>query len=38
VSYGGGASLAEVRDMFWKNPDLYLIKQSESARRESYER
>lgn len=38
ISYGGAASLAEVRDLFWKDPDRYLIKQSESARRESYER
>lgn len=38
ISYGGGGSLSEVRELFWKNPGLYLIKQSESARRESYER
>jgi IMP dehydrogenase len=38
VSYAGGATLAEVRELFWKDPDRYLIKQSESARRESYER
>jgi IMP dehydrogenase len=38
VSYAGGASLDEVRELFWKDPDRYLIRQSESARRESYER
>jgi IMP dehydrogenase/GMP reductase-like protein len=38
ISYGGGSSLAELREMFWKNPQRYLIRQSSSARRESYER
>ncbi len=38
ISYGGAASLAELRQMFWKNPQKYLIRQSPSARRESYER
>ena len=38
ISYGGAASLAELRQMFWKDPERFLIKQSESARRESYER
>jgi IMP dehydrogenase len=38
ISYGGAASLAELRQMFWKDPERILIKQSESARRESYER
>ncbi|MBA3232028.1 MAG: IMP dehydrogenase [Acidobacteria bacterium] len=38
ISYGGAGSLAELREMFWKDPDRYLIRQSESARRESYER
>jgi IMP dehydrogenase len=38
ISYGGASSLAELRQMFWKNPQRYLIRQSPSARRESYER
>lgn len=38
ISYGGAASLSELRDMFWKDPQQYLIRQSPSARRESYER
>ena len=38
ISYGGAASLGELRQMFWKDPRKYLIKQSASARRESYER
>jgi IMP dehydrogenase len=38
ISYGGASSLAELRGMFWKDPNKYLIRQSSSARRESYER
>ena len=38
ISYGGAASLREVREMFWADPQRFLIKQSASARRESYER
>jgi len=38
VSYGGASSLAELRALFWSNPQKYLIRQSASARRESYER
>jgi IMP dehydrogenase len=38
ISYGGAASLGELRQLFWKEPGKYLIKQSASARRESYER
>jgi len=38
ISYGGASSLEELRQMFWKNPEKYLIRQSASARRESYER
>jgi IMP dehydrogenase len=38
ISYGGATSLCELRQMFWKDPQKYLIKQSASARRESYER
>lgn len=38
ISYGGAKSLAELRDMFRNDPMRYLIKQSASAKRESYER
>jgi hypothetical protein len=38
VSYGGAGSLAELRRLFWENPERYLIKLSEAGRRESYER
>ena len=38
ISYGGTASLPELRRMFWSNPEKYLIKVSASGRRESYER
>ena len=38
ISYGGASSLGELRSMFWANPMDYLIKQSASAKRESYER
>jgi hypothetical protein len=38
ISYGGASSLAELRSMFWASPDAYLIRQSSSSKRESYER
>jgi IMP dehydrogenase len=38
VSYGGAGSLAELRRLFWENPERYVIKQTDAARRESYER
>jgi IMP dehydrogenase len=38
ISYGGAASLSELRGGFWSNPSAYMIRQSPSARRESYER
>jgi IMP dehydrogenase len=38
ISYGGASSLAELRTLFWSDPQRYLIKQSAPARRESYER
>ena len=38
ISYGGAGSLRELRELFWKDPDRYLIKLSGPARRESYER
>jgi IMP dehydrogenase len=38
ISYGGAASLSDLRARFWADPTGYLIKQSASAKRESYER
>jgi IMP dehydrogenase len=38
VSYGGAASLAEFRAMFWKEPRRFLVRQSAAALRESYDR
>jgi IMP dehydrogenase len=38
ISYGGAASLSELRALFWAAPEKYLIKVSASGRRESYER
>jgi IMP dehydrogenase len=38
ISYGGAASLRELRERFWAEPERYLIKLSSSSRRESYDR
>jgi IMP dehydrogenase len=38
ISYGGAASLRELREKFWADPTAYLVKLSASSRRESYER
>jgi hypothetical protein len=38
ISYGGAASLAELKKMLWVSPDEYIIKLSPAARRESFER
>ena len=38
ISYAGAVSLADSRERFWKEPERYVVKQSASARRESYER
>jgi len=38
VSYSGAGSLSEIKDLFWNDPQKYLIKLSASGRRESYER
>jgi IMP dehydrogenase len=38
ISYGGAASLGELRTLFWSDPSKFLIRQSDPARRESYER
>ena len=38
ISYGGAGSLAELQEMFRRNPERYVIRLSESSRRESFER
>jgi IMP dehydrogenase len=38
ISYGGANSLAELQEMFRKDPQRYVIRLSESGRRESFER
>ncbi len=38
ISYGGADSLYGMRELFWNEPERYLIKLSASSRRESYER
>ncbi len=38
ISYGGAGSLGELRRQFWADPTTFMIRQSASARRESYER
>lgn len=38
ISYGGAGTLAELQDMFRKDPQRYVIRLSESARRESFDR
>ena len=38
ISYGGADSLRGLREQFWTDPSAFVIKQSASARRESYER
>jgi IMP dehydrogenase len=38
ISYGGASSLAELQKKFRANPDRFVIRLSESSRRESFER
>jgi len=38
ISYGGAGSLAELREMFGKDPQRYVIRLTESGRRESFDR
>jgi IMP dehydrogenase len=38
ISYGGANSLAQLQEMFRKNPERYVIRLTESARRESFDR
>ena len=38
ISYGGASSLAELQERFRHNPDRYVIRLTESGRRESFDR
>ncbi len=38
ISYGGARSLSELQEMFRQDPSRYVIRLSESARRESFDR
>jgi IMP dehydrogenase len=38
ISYGGANSLADLQEMFRNNPERYVIRLTESGRRESFER
>ena len=38
ISYGGAAGLAELKKAFWDRPEDYIIKLSDAARRESFDR
>jgi IMP dehydrogenase len=38
ISYGGAGSLSELQDMFRREPHRYVIRLSESSRRESFDR
>jgi IMP dehydrogenase len=38
ISYGGAASLTELKKLFWEKPEDYIIKLSAAGRRESFDR
>jgi len=38
ISYGGAGSLTELREMLARDPSRYVIRLSESGRRESFDR
>jgi len=38
ISYGGARSLSEMQQMFQDDPTRYVIRLSESSRRESFDR
>jgi IMP dehydrogenase len=38
ISYGGAASLGELKTLFWEHPEEYIVKLSAAGRRESFER
>lgn len=38
ISYGGASSLDELRRLFWSDPESYLVRLTEAARAESFQR
>ena len=38
ISYSGARSLADMQEMFRKEPERYVIRLTESARHESFDR
>jgi len=38
ISYGGASSLSELQEMFRKDPERFVIRLTESSRRESFDR
>ena len=38
ISYGGAKSLGDMQEMFRKDPERYVIRLTESSRRESFDR
>jgi IMP dehydrogenase len=38
ISYGGASSLAELQEAFWMNPERFVVRLTESSRRESFNR
>jgi hypothetical protein len=38
VSYGGARSLQGLREQFWAHPEEYLVRLSDAARLESFQR
>jgi IMP dehydrogenase/GMP reductase len=38
ISYGGARSLSELQDLFRREPERYVIRLTESSRRESFDR
>jgi hypothetical protein len=38
ISYGGASSLSELQQKFRDNPERYVIRLTESSRRESFDR
>jgi IMP dehydrogenase/GMP reductase len=38
ISYGGASSLAELQEAFRANPERFVVRLTESSRRESFDR
>jgi IMP dehydrogenase len=38
ISYGGATSLSQLKLRFWENPEAFLVRLSNAARRESFQR